>query len=116
MLKQDISTQADIELVVDTFYAAAFKDELLAPFFEKVNFAAHLPKMVQFWSFILLDQPGYTANITEKHAHMKLNMELFNRWVSLFHVTVDQFFSGEKANLAKERATVMGWTMGSKHQ
>jgi hemoglobin len=45
---------------------------------------------------------------------MKLNKDLFDRWVHLFHATVDQLFEGEKAQLAKERATVLGWTMASK--
>ncbi len=109
-----ITSKADIELLVDTFYTAVLKDEQLAPFFAQLNFVEHLPKMVHFWSFVLLDEPGYTTNVTEKHLHMKLNKALFDRWVELFHATVDQLFEGEKAQLAKERATVLGWTMGSK--
>lgn len=109
-----ITSKADIELLVDTFYTAVLKDEQLAPFFAHLNFVEHLPKMVHFWSFVLLDEPGYTTNVTEKHQHMKLNKALFDRWVELFHATVDQLFEGEKAQLAKERATVLGWTMGSK--
>jgi truncated hemoglobin YjbI len=46
---------------------------------------------------------------------MQLNMDLFNRWVDLFKMTVDSLFEGEKAELAKQRAVVLGWTMGSKH-
>ena len=109
-----IENKNDIEQLVDTFYTAVLKDELLAPFFTRLNFVEHLPKMVHFWSFVLLDEPGYTTNVTEKHQHMKLNKDLFDRWVGLFHATVDQLFEGEKAQLAKERATVLGWTMGSK--
>ncbi|ASS49275.1 MAG: hypothetical protein CHH17_11150 [Candidatus Fluviicola riflensis] len=104
----------DIELLVDTFYTAILKDEQLAPFFAHLNFVEHLPKMVHFWSFVLLDGPGYTTNVTEKHASMKLNKVLFDHWVKLFHETVDQLFEGEKAELAKQRATVLGWTMASK--
>ncbi|MDH4473762.1 MAG: group III truncated hemoglobin [Fluviicola sp.] len=109
-----IETKKDIELLVDTFYTAILKDEQLAPFFAHLNFVEHLPKMVHFWSFVLLDEPGYTTNVTDKHAGMKLNKALFDRWVELFHATVDELFEGEKAQLAKERATVLGWTMASK--
>jgi hypothetical protein len=42
-------------------------------------------------------------------------MDLFNLWVNLFKQTVDELFEGEKAELAKQRAVVLGWTMGSKH-
>jgi hemoglobin len=111
---KQIETKADVELLVDTFYTAVLKDEQLKPFFQHLNFVEHLPKMIHFWSFVLLDEPGYTTNVTEKHAGMALRKDLFDRWVSLFHTTVDQLFEGEKAQLAKERATVLGWTMGSK--
>ena len=109
-----IETKKDIQSLVDTFYTAVLKDEQLAPFFAHLNFVEHLPKMVHFWSFVLLDEPGYTTNVTDKHTGMKLNKALFDRWVKLFHATVDQLFEGEKAQLAKERATVLGWTMASK--
>lgn len=110
-----IETKADVELLVDTFYTAVLKDDVLAPFFKHLNFVEHLPKMVRFWSFVLLDETGYTTNVTDKHAQMQLNMDLFNRWVDLFKMTVDTLFEGEKAEMAKQRAVVLGWTMGSKH-
>lgn len=110
-----IRSKKDVEELVDSFYLRVLKDEQLAPFFKHLDFTTHLPKMVHFWSFVLLDEPGYTTNVTEKHEHMRLNKELFDRWVALFHATVDDLFEGEKAELAKQRATVLGWTMASKH-
>lgn len=114
--KTEISSTADIQQLVDRFYTAVLKDEFLAPFFTHLNFVEHLPRMVHFWSFVLLDEPGYTTNVTERHAGMKLNKELFDRWVKLFHETIDSLFVGEKARMAKERATVLGWTMAAKHR
>ena len=111
---KEIESKADIELLVNTFYDKVLKDDILSPFFKKLNFSHHLPNMYHFWNFVLLDEPGYTTNVTEKHMNMKLNKQLFDQWVSLFHSTVDELFSGEKADLAKQRAAVMGWTMGSK--
>jgi len=111
----DIQSKADIERMVDQFYDRVLQDELLAPFFSKLDFETHLPKMVHFWSFVLLDEPGYFTNVTEKHANMPLNKELFDRWVALFSATVDELFTGEKAELAKQRAVILGWTMASKH-
>lgn len=114
MDRNDITDKLDISLLVDSFYEAVMKDEQLAPWFSNLNFNEHLPRMKHFWAFVLLDESGYTTNVTEKHRHMRLTKELFDRWVNLFHATVDRLFEGEKANLAKERATVLGWTMGSK--
>lgn len=115
MKMTDIHTKEDVTLLVNKFYDTVFKDETLAPFFKHLNFEVHLPKMIHFWSFVLLDEPGYTTNVTEKHEKMPLSMDLFNQWVNLFKQTVDELFVGEKAELAKQRAVVLGWTMGSKH-
>jgi hemoglobin len=111
-----IESKADVEQLVDAFYESVLKNKELAPFFKHLDFKAHLPKMVHFWSFVLLDEPGYTTNVTEKHEHMRLSKALFDTWVQLFNETVDALFEGEKANLAKERAAILGWTMGSKHE
>jgi hemoglobin len=45
---------------------------------------------------------------------MPLKKEHFDRWIELFNETVDALFSGEKAQLAKERAFLIRWTLESK--
>jgi len=110
----DISTIDDVTLLVDEFYNSAFKNEMLAPHFEGLNFEAHKPRMVAFWAFVLLDQPGYTTNVFDKHTHLHIGPEHFAEWVKLFHQTIDRLFSGEKANDAKLRASSIGWSFGEK--
>jgi len=110
----DITTKQDLEQLVDTFYGHVLKDESLAPFFKHLDFKAHLPKMIHFWSFVLLDEPGYTTNVTDKHMHMPLSKAHFDRWVELFQSTVDAQFQGEKAEMAKQRATLIAWTIQNK--
>lgn len=110
----DIRNEEDITLLVETFYARVFANEILAPFFKELDFDQHKPKMIFFWSFVLLDKPGYTTNVFDKHTHMVLRKEHFNEWVRLFHQTVDDLFEGEKANDAKFRASTLGWTFGEK--
>lgn len=112
---KEIETREDVQFLVDSFYDKVVKDELLAPFFIRLNFDHHLPKMVDFWAFVLLDEAGYTTDVTQKHAHMRLNPEHFDRWLALFNETVDAYFIGEKATLAKQRAFLVGWTIKSKH-
>jgi len=110
----DITTKKDVEQLVETFYSHVLKDEGLALFFKYLDFKAHLPKMIHFWSFVLLDEPGYTTNVTDKHMHMPLSKAHFDRWVELFHATVDALFQGEKAEMAKQRATLIAWTIQNK--
>jgi hemoglobin len=75
-----------------------------------------MPKMIHFWSFALLNEPGYTTNVVEKHLHMPLQEVHFERWLNLFNETIDEHFSGEIANQAKQRAQLIGWTIKSKMQ
>jgi len=109
-----ILTNADVQLLVESFYSKVLKDEDLKPFFKHLDFENHLPKMVHFWCFVLLDEPGYTTNVVEKHLKMPLEHTHFERWLFLFNETIDELFEGEKVQLAKQRAAVIGWTIESK--
>lgn len=111
---REIENEADVHELVQTFYQKVLNDELLAPFLKNLNFEEHLPKMEFFWRFVLLDESGYTTSVTDKHMHMRLKEEHFNRWIFLFNQTLDELFVGEKVALAKQRAAVIGWTIQSK--
>ena len=112
----DISSKDDITKLVLTFYEKVNKDDELSPFFKDLDFEVHMPKMIHFWSFALLNEPGYTTNVVEKHVHMPLKEVHFERWLNLFNETIDEHFSGEIANQAKQRAQLIGWTIKSKIQ
>ncbi len=110
---EDIKNKEDIKILVDTFYAKVNQDELLSPIFNekaKVNWEAHLPRMYQFWSSLLLDSNEYRGQPFDKHAEHSdhIHAEHFNRWISLFNETIDELFVGEKAKLAKTRAQSIG--------
>lgn len=111
---KEITEKKDVQQLVETFYGRVLKDENLAPFFKHLDFEAHMPKMIHFWSFVLLDEPSYTTNVTDKHMHMPLAKEHFDLWVTLFHATIDDLFIGEKAEMAKQRATLIAWTIQNK--
>jgi len=111
---KQLETAADIHLMVSTFYEKVLQDELLTPFFSKLNFEEHLPKMEHFWRFALLSESGYTTNVTEKHLHMPLEQAHFERWTTLFKQTIDELFEGDLAEQAKQRATLIGRTINSK--
>jgi hemoglobin len=113
-MKKDIQNKEDLVQLVDVFYTRVLQDEKLAHFFAHLDFEIHKPKMVHFWSFVLLDEPGYTTNVFDKHANLQAKSTDFNEWVALFHMTVNELFEGEKAEAAKFRATTLGFTFGSK--
>lgn len=113
-MKKDIQTKEDIVELVDVFYNRVLQNKKLAHFFAHLNFEEHKPKMVHFWSFVLLDEPGYTTNVFDKHANLNAKSDDFNEWVALFHLTVSELFEGEKADAAKCRASTLGYTFGAK--
>lgn len=113
-MKGDIRTHQDVQHLVTTFYDTLLKDSLLQSFFIHLNLDEHLPHVVHFWAFVLLDEPGYTTSVTEKHARLRLQQQHLDQWLLLFNQTIDELFLGEKAEIAKQRAAVIGWTIGSK--
>ncbi|MCC2547797.1 group III truncated hemoglobin [Hymenobacter sp. BT175] len=103
----DIQTEADIKLLVDTFYDKVNADALLAPVFNDVahvDWPAHLPRMYDFWSGLLLHTTRYQGRPFLKHIPLPIGGTHFQRWLSLFLATVDDLFAGPVAELAKLRA------------
>lgn len=111
---KQLETAEDIHQLVSEFYDKVLQDKVLAPFFARLDFTAHLPKMEQFWRFALLSEAGYTTNVTEKHLKMPLDKAHFDRWQALFNQTIDELFEGELAQQAKQRAAVISWTINAK--
>lgn len=105
---REIENEADVNELVNNFYKGVQEDEVLAPFFAKTNWQAHLPKMIDFWCFILLDKPGFTGNVFDVHVNRGIAELHFVRWIELFKQAVDELFVGEKAKLAKEKAHELG--------
>lgn len=112
--KKELESRADISILVQAFYARVLNDEMLSPFFKKLDFDRHLPKMIDFWCFVLLGETGYKTNVIEKHLHMPLKEEHFEQWLNLFHQTLNQYFEGENVETAKQRAFTIAWTTKSK--
>ena len=102
---------SDIKLVVDTFYKKVLDDKLLGPIFSNsvnMNWDTHLPLMYSFWENVILFTGSYEGNPVNLHKHLHYITPLkhlhFKRWNQLFSSTVDTFFSGPNADLAKVRA------------
>ncbi|HWB31501.1 MAG TPA: group III truncated hemoglobin [Vicinamibacterales bacterium] len=107
----DLTPGAGVARLVDEFYTRVRADDCIGPIFNdiaKVNWAAHLPKMYAFWDSVLFGVPGFKGNPLAVHLLLAQQTPLtareFDRWVSLFHATVDDLFEGPMATEAKQRA------------
>jgi hemoglobin len=110
----DIKTKDDVTFLVTSFYKKVVENENLNPFFTHIDWDTHLPKMIHFWSFVLIDEPGYSENVPDKHSNLNLKKEHFEIWLNLFHETVNELFAGEKADIAHQRADTIAWTISNK--
>ena len=107
---QEIKSLDEIKLLVDTFYWKVREDDMLAEIFEarvQGRWEVHLEKMYTFWQTVLLEEHTYRGRPFLPHMQLPIEKEHFERWLSLFHETVDSLFTGEKANEAKWRAGKM---------
>ncbi|MEO5681292.1 MAG: group III truncated hemoglobin [Chitinophagaceae bacterium] len=106
----DIQGPDDIKLLIDSFYFAVRKDELLGPIFQQKipgDWAPHLQVMYSFWNSVLFASGGYRGNPFMKHAGMPIYSQHFERWIVLFHQTIDGLFAGSVADDAKQKAVKM---------
>ncbi len=115
--KKEISQLADVKLLVDEFYAKVRQDNLLKDIFEERigdHWEPHLQTMYRFWQTLLLDENTYSGSPSMKHMNLPIHQLHFDRWLALFHATIDQYFIGEKAAEAKVRAERMAMMFQSK--
>ena len=103
----DILTEADVGNLVNAFYEKIRQDELLADVFNDIiqdNWPAHLSRMTDFWTTILLYTRKYKDDPMPKHLPLPVDKKHFERWLMLFNQTIDELFAGQIAENAKKRA------------
>ena len=112
--RPDIAGRAEIERLVNTFYAKVREDDLLGFIFNdvaKTDWGAHLPKMYSFWETMLFRSGGFVGNPLAAHARLvpltAMGRPQFDRWLAVFTATVDELFTGENAERIKNAAADM---------
>ena len=113
-MKKDIETRADIDDLMNRFYARAIYDETIGYIFTdiaKLDLEHHLPVIGDFWETLLLGTGNYQKhgrNPLQVHAALseksRLTAKHFRRWLELFRETVDESFAGVRADFIKLRA------------
>src|SRR3954454_14900267 len=111
----DLDRRAAIHDVVVRFYREVVFDELLAPVFDEVaevDWAVHIPKLIDYWCHVLLGETGYDGALLAAHRHVHqlgpLRLEHFDRWYALWAASIDAGWSGPQAERAKEHARRIG--------
>jgi hemoglobin len=97
-----------------TFYESALADEVIGYIFTdvaKLDLEVHLPIIGDFWESLLFGTGAYQSHgrnplIIHRALHLKerLTPAHFDRWLRIFELSVDQQFSGERAEMIKKRA------------
>src|ERR1700753_3457205 len=107
----DITTREDCERLVRAFYGRALTDPVIGFIFVDVaqlDLEEHVPRIASFWETILLGAQSYAGGAFRPHALLNMKVRLrgghFERWLWLWHTTVDELFSGPRAELAKAHA------------
>jgi hemoglobin len=120
-MKADIENATDIRTLINAFYEKVKADRVIGYLFNdiaQVNWEHHLPVMYDFWETMLFDAGKYTRNAMEPHFRLnaleKLRPEHFERWLTLFNETLDEYFAGPKCALAKTRAGSIAGIMSLK--
>ena len=119
MTKQTLNSRDAIEHLVRTFYQQVRQDELIGPIFNKhiKDWEAHLQKLTDFWETNLLFVRRYKGNplgahiAVDKSYNYQIQQVHFGRWLQLWFQTIDTYFEGENAQIAKNRARNMSTHM-----
>ena len=108
---RDIERREDCETLVREFYARALSDPIIGWIFidvARLDVEAHVPRIAAFWETLLLGARSYGGGAFAPHAALNARVPLraghFERWLWLWNGTVDDLFSGPRAELAKTRA------------
>jgi hemoglobin len=117
-MKKDIETREDILRLVEAFYDKLLNDTTISYLFTdiaKIDLDHHFPVLVDFWDMVLFQSDTYRKNAIQPHMILHRQSPLgkhhFETWLSYFKATVDELFEGEKAFIAKERATSIATVM-----
>ena len=101
----DIQTPDDIRTIVHAFYRDMEEDPVIGQYFAGLEWPRHLPIMVRFWSSIVFATGEYGGRPFDPHARLTgLTQSHFEHWLARFRKTVDDLFSGERAEMMKARA------------
>ena len=119
---RDLDSAEEIFELVTRQYADVVQDDLLAGYFTFgegfMDWQALIGTVADYWNHVLLYAPGYEIDTIDHHRAINdehpFAPELFDRWLQIFHDTVDGGWSGPTADIAKKRGTGMARAMANR--
>ena len=117
---KDIESREDIENLIARFYERMLDDIIIGFIFTdiaKIDLDEPLPVICDFWETMLFHNAKYKRGPQVLKVHQDLDNKIplkkghFRRWLYLFHTTVDGLYEGDRAYLAKERASSIAESM-----
>lgn len=95
-------TEAEISVLVETFYDRVRRDPDIGPIFNAIvgDWPHHLATLKDFWSTVLLTTGRYKGDPMMKHLQLPLDPQHFERWLSLFGETATEVLPPAAAELA----------------
>lgn len=103
---------ADIHDTLVAFYGRLEHEPLLAPYFEALDMAAHMPRIASFWETLLFHTGSYSGNAFLPHMTMPgLTGAHFERWVATLEAIIDARFEGPTAERMKSLAHRIAYSM-----
>lgn len=100
--------RASITALVHGFYADVRQDPLLGPVFERAlagQWEAHLDRLVEFWSTILLGTRSFRGNVMGKHMELEgITPAHFAAWVRLWGEHTSRLFAPDVAEQLQQAA------------
>ncbi|MEO6627422.1 MAG: group III truncated hemoglobin [Aquihabitans sp.] len=112
--KLDLTTPTDVHDLVIHFYREIVFDELLEPVFgevAEVDWAEHIPKLIDYWCWILFGAKRYAGAVTKVHRHLHglqpIEAEHCDRWYLLWVASIDARWAGPNAEHADRHAATL---------
>jgi len=113
--KLKLNSEENVRILVDKHYEKLLNSEETAGIFEHLNLEEHLPRVVLFWSFALnLPGASYRGNVFEKHAHLHLTKNHFDKWLQFFFEALDENFEGLEVEQLQFRANAIAFSFMAK--
>jgi len=104
-------TEESIRRLLDLFYGRVRHDPQLGPVFARAvgttdaDWAAHLARLSDFWSTVMLRSGRYRGDPFSVHLRLpNLEPAMFDRWLALFGETCTEMFEPDVADAFRERA------------
>ena len=101
-------TEADLQSLVDAFYAKVRRDPVLGPVFDRAvgDWPEHLEKLGAFWSSVMLTSGRYKGSPMAAHLRQAKAIEpaMFERWLDLWRETAREALAEPDAAAVIEKA------------